>query len=125
MHPGFSACEERKIVSGLVGSLVCCHLMLSKLQPQQLSNSRMKIMSNQYHQLRDLYIIYTLEIWSKSGYTSKHVYPADKIQKVWNAAIASAVCLPTCSATKTDTAKLLAVSSPHSGNHLQVHPSLP
>jgi len=65
-----------------------------------------------------------LDIWSKSANIPEPVNPANKIQKVWDAAITSASyrSLLTRSGSETDRARLLAASAPHSGDWLQAPP---
>ena len=82
------------------------------------------ILPSPFHQLSDHYGREALDIWSKSANIPEPVNPANKIQKVWDAAITSASyrSLLTRSGSETDTARLLAASAPHSGDWLQAPP---
>ena len=79
---------------------------------------------SQFHQLSYHCGREALDIWSNSANIPEPVNPANKIQKVWDAAITSAAYsnLLTRSGSETDTARLLAASAPHSGDWLQAPP---
>ena len=80
-----------------------------------------EILSSQFHQFSDHCERDALDLWSKSADIPKPFYPANKIQKVWDAAITSAAYrhLLTRSGLETDTTLLLAASAPHYGDWLQ------
>ena len=83
-----------------------------------------EILPSQFHQLNDHCVRDALDIWSKSSSIPEPIQPANKIQKVWDAAITSAAYsdLLTRSGSETDTARLLAASAPHSGDWLHAPP---
>jgi hypothetical protein len=83
-----------------------------------------EILPSQFHQLNDHCVRDALDIWSKSSSIPEPIQPANKIQKVWDAAVTSAAYsdLLTRSGSETDTARLLAASAPHSGDWLHAPP---
>jgi hypothetical protein len=83
-----------------------------------------EILPSRFHQLSDHCRNEALDVWSQSANILEPVEPADKIQRVWDAAITSAAYsnLLTRSGSEIDTARLLAASAPHSGDWLQAPP---
>ena len=104
--------------------LVCWHLLLFLASAAATLELQNEILPSLVLQLSDHGGRDALDIWSKSTNIPEPVYPANKIQNVWDAANTSAAYgnLLTRSGSETDTVRLLAASAPHSGDWLQAPP---
>ena len=83
-----------------------------------------EIIPSHVQQLSDQARSEALEIWSRSAAASPPVQPADRIQKVWDAAITAEVykSLIIRAASDIDRARLLSAAAPHSGDWLLAPP---